>query len=324
MKRILVTGSRGFLGRNVVAEFEREGHRVYGIDTRPGDRPRDRVGDVTDPTFLRAAVVDTGAEQIVHLAAATIRGDGSASGFRLNVAGTQNVLDVACGRGVARVLVLSSTAVFGDRVFESGCLDEEAALAPIDSYGWSKVGAESLVALAQRRCPQTEVVVVRVPALFGPWEHETPWRFLMSPPLQLVRAAMAGESVVLAEGGARDWTYAGDVASGLVALLGAPRLEHSIYHLGCGEVWHLEALARALTDRNDDFTWSIATNSTTLAYGDDLTRHRSPLLADRVHAELGFIPSTPADACRRYLDWTEGHVAAVAPSGLIPPHTREK
>lgn len=94
--------------------------------------------------------------------------------------------------------------------------------------------------------------------------------------------------------------------------------------VGCGEVWHLDVLTRALAERYHDFAWSVSTDATTLAYSDDLARRRSPLVADRTRAELGIGPSTPADACRRYLDWVESNIDAVAPSGLRPRYTREK
>lgn len=324
MSTVLVTGGDGFLGRNVVEALHAAGHTVVSVDPRhatgrpPGGAGQIRA-DVTDPVALRRAFAPGTVDAVVHLAAATIGPhDDVAAGIRLNVVGTQTVLRIAQDAGVRRCLVLSSTAVFGDAVYGHRPLDEEMHPTPVSAYGVSKYAAESLTRQANAESPSFEAVVVRVPALFGPWERETPQRTLMSPPLQLVRALDTGEQVVLARGGHRDWTFAPDVAQAILGLLAAPRLEHETYHLGCGQTWNLAVLADLMVERNLPVSYTTA-ETTSLAYGDDLQRHRVPLDPSRAVAELGVACAPPRAACGRYLDWVTAGGCTQAPSHSGPP-----
>lgn len=326
MSTTLVTGGDGFLGRNVVEALHAAGHTVWSVDARAGsgnlpDGVRWIRADVTDPVALRQVLVPGAADSVVHLAAATIgRDDDVAAGTRLNVVGTQNVLRTAQEAGVRRCLVLSSTAVFGDAAYGDRPIDEDVNPTPVSAYGISKVAAESLVRHANAEVSSFEAVVIRVPALFGPWEHETPQRALMSPPLQLVRALGASEPVVLARGGDRDWTFAPDVAQAILALLVTPRLEHDLYHLGCGQTWNLAVLADLMGERGLQLSYTTAVTRTSIIYGDDLRRRRVPLDARRAVAEIGVAFSPPRVACGRYLDWVSavGRTQPPSRSGQSP------
>jgi len=310
---VTVTGAAGFLGRNVVAAVTAAGHRVTALD-----RAGEQAVDVTDPVALVDAFARAAPDVVVHLAATTTVGDSGLAGLvRVNVAGTQAVLGAARAAGARRCLVASSTAVFGDSVYAGRPLVEETPVAPVTAYGWSKVAAESLVRLANTGRNEPWAVVVRLPALFGPWEEPTPHRTLMSPPRQLVAAQERGESVVLAEGGARDWTFAPDVADAVLALATAPRLRHEIYHAGCGVTWRVDVLADLLQEHGSALEATAGTTPT-LDYGDDLGRSRDALDAARLTDELGVTFTTPRLACRRYLDWLDAHRNTTGPIGLGP------
>ncbi len=107
MKRVLVTGSTGRIGRAVTEELERRGHIVRGFDliATPGLAEM-VVGTLTD----RAAVdrATAGCDAIVHLAATPDDDDFFSQLLPNNIVGVYNVLESAQAAGVKR-LILAST-----------------------------------------------------------------------------------------------------------------------------------------------------------------------------------------------------------------------
>lgn len=136
---VLVTGAGGIVGRFVVPALEAAGHRVTRLGRQPGDHPWDLAH--TAPRLPRA-------DALVHLALAHVpgayrggEGDDPAGFRRLNLDGTRALFDAA---GDARIVFLSSRAVYGDRrrgVF----LKESDAAEPDSLYGEIKLLGEAAV-----------------------------------------------------------------------------------------------------------------------------------------------------------------------------------
>jgi nucleoside-diphosphate-sugar epimerase len=116
---------------------------------------------VRDPAA--AASLVTGADVLVHAAAALPIQASRASIFSANVAGTTTLLDAALAAGVRRAIFISSTAVYG--VPEVHPIDEEAPLHGVGHYGESKIVAEGIVRDFGRR--GLETVIVRPKTFVG-------------------------------------------------------------------------------------------------------------------------------------------------------------
>lgn len=117
--RVLVTGSSGFLGAQVVSELLRRGHAVRAL-VRPGrtmSRPRDAAvevaeGDLADEASLRRAL--RGCEGAVHAAGFLATSPAELGTERAtNVEGTTRFLRAAQAAGVARLVHVSSMAGVG-------------------------------------------------------------------------------------------------------------------------------------------------------------------------------------------------------------------
>ncbi len=83
--RILVSGSRGFVGTRLIPRLEAAGHRVTGFDV-------DSV-DVSDASMVRGVVENATPDAVVHLAAVAFVPAASRDpnlAHRVNVQGTQN------------------------------------------------------------------------------------------------------------------------------------------------------------------------------------------------------------------------------------------
>ena len=166
--RWAITGGSGFLGVHLADRLLADGHDVRTLDLEPLDaelvaRSADGiVGDICDESAVRALCV--GADVLVHAAAALpIQGSGDAI-RRVNVDGTATVLAAAAEAGVRRVIMISTTAVYGvPRVHP---ITEETPIVPLGAYGSSKVEAERISSEFSAR--GLETVILRPKTFLGP------------------------------------------------------------------------------------------------------------------------------------------------------------
>lgn len=245
MKRVLVTGAAGMIGRRVVASLLRGGHAVAGVDdlssgmAMPGELGVSVVADVRDTEAMVALMRDFRADALVHLAAVhhiptceTRR----MHCLQVNVVGTESVLHAAAETGLQQVVIASSGAVYawGSEALAESASPTEAR----DNYALSKLCNESQLRLW---CGRGEGRRGRVARLFNCIAHDDPNAHLL-PELLAQMAADPSPEPVLRLGNLqprRDYMHADDAAEGLVAMLGDPRPEPAfdVFNL-CSGVEH--------------------------------------------------------------------------------------
>ncbi len=175
--RVLVTGSTGFLGANLVEALGAAGHEVYAmhrassrLDALEGLTYVPVVGDVLDPASLKPAL--EGIEWVFHVAAVSDywRQRGTAQLYRVNVGGTRNVLSAALNAGVRRVVLTSSVAALGvPQNGNTAPLDESATFnlpATRFPYGHSKHLAENVA--HEFVADGLKVIIVNPAVVLGP------------------------------------------------------------------------------------------------------------------------------------------------------------
>lgn len=237
--RVLVTGSKGFVGKHLIAHLEQSGDEVHGID---------REHDVTSVTSMREVFEDLRPEVTYHLAALTHVGESwqHASEFtRVNVVGTQRVLDAAYAAVPTSVTVIVSSAeVYGVVREEDQPLRESFRVAPANPYSSSKVEAERVAHEAGRARGQ-RVIVARPFNHLGPGQATT----FVVPALvsRLLDARERGENEILVGdlSTRRDFSDVRDVvrAYRLMALLGRAG---EIYNVASGHDVALSDVASQL------------------------------------------------------------------------------
>ena len=175
IKRILVTGANGFVGRALCAALMHNGHAVRGavrgsgIEVSTGTS-RATVGEINGQTDWSDALA--GIEVVIHLAARVHVMDDAASDplaefRRVNTTGTEHLARAAAASGVKRLVYVSSTKVNGEETHDGKNFSEADMAAPQDAYAISKRDAE----LALHRIAREtglEVVIVRPPLVYGP------------------------------------------------------------------------------------------------------------------------------------------------------------
>ena len=160
--RAVITGGRGFVGGHLARHLSDGGDEVVVID---------REVDVTDRAALSAALEAARPDVVYHLAAMTSVAESwsrPAEFTRVNVLGTAHVLDAAHEVSPeARVVLVSSSEVYGVVSPEELPLSETSPTRPANPYSTSKLEAE-LVAREAVRSRQQAVVIMRPFNHIGP------------------------------------------------------------------------------------------------------------------------------------------------------------
>ncbi len=180
-KKVLVTGADGFIGSHLVEHLMDEGYSVrafvlynsfnsYGwLDTLPKEKLKQIEifsGDVRDPNGVRVAM--EGIDTVYHLAAliAIPYSYHSPDNYvDVNIKGTLNILQAARLLGTKRVLVTSTSEVYGTAQYVP--IDEKHPFQGQSPYSATKIGADR-IAESFYRSFEMPVTIVRPFNTFGP------------------------------------------------------------------------------------------------------------------------------------------------------------
>ncbi|MFJ8749057.1 NAD-dependent epimerase/dehydratase family protein [Streptomyces sp. NPDC102441] len=237
---ILVLGSSGLVGRELVHTLAAAGHQVVACDvTAPADA-ESRAGESI--TYARGDI--TRLDQMIDLmqrhevsevaCLSYVMGPLMSPDFsdfllasQINIMGVTNVLEAARLTGVRRLLLASTVGTYGPQdLYGDRPVTEDDLLAPRSMYGRMKALNEA-VADRYAQVHGMEVVKVRPSSILGP--GSTIW------PSRLIERLAVGETGLAPYGPqARDNVIAvEDLTALLTELLTRPTLRHDTY-LACG------------------------------------------------------------------------------------------
>ena len=175
-KKVLVTGSSGYLGSQTVAALAaRADLAVIALDVR---EPATRLPGVTyEIADIRAPAVDAivgrhRPDVVVHLASIVTPGKHSNRAFEydVDVNGTRNLLQACVAHGVRRLIVSSSGAAYGYHADNPEWLTESDPVRGNDVFAYSchKRLVEEMLADYRARHPELEQIVFRIGTILGP------------------------------------------------------------------------------------------------------------------------------------------------------------
>lgn len=232
MSKILVTGSEGFIGSHLVEELVKQGYEVKAfvlynsfntwgwLDTLPQETMEHVevfTGDVRDPNGVYEAM--RGCSAVFHLAAliAIPFSYHSPDAYvDTNIKGTLNILQAARKLGLDRVLVTSTSEVYGTAQYVP--IDEKHPYQGQSPYSATKIGADRL-AESFYRSFDLPVTIVRPFNTYGPRQSA---RAVIP---TIITQLLAGKTEIKlgALSPTRDFNYVKDTANGFIKMYESDR-----------------------------------------------------------------------------------------------------
>ncbi|MHB1016845.1 MAG: NAD-dependent 4,6-dehydratase LegB [Coriobacteriia bacterium] len=256
-KRVVVTGADGFIGSHLTEALVAHGANVRAfcyynsfnslgwLDTVDPTVMREVdvfMGDIRDPNGVRTALKDSSA--VLHLAALIgipFSYHSPDSYVDTNVKGTLNVLQAARDLELERVIVTSTSEVYGTAQYVP--IDEKHPRQGQSPYSASKIGADAM-AESFFRSFGLPVTTVRPFNTYGPRQSA---RAVI--PTIITQLLSGAESIRLGSlHPTRDLTYVTDTASGFVALAEADDAVGRDVNLGVSEEISIGDLATTIME----------------------------------------------------------------------------
>lgn len=254
--RVLVTGAGGFIGSHLVEMLSMDGYEVRALvhynskgswgyldEVAPEvmGNVEVKLGDVMDATSVRSMV--SGCDVVYHLAALIgipYSYAAPASYVATNVAGTLNILEACRGSKIRRVVVTSTSEVYGTAQYAP--IDEQHPLQAQSPYSATKIAADKL-AESYFRSFGLPVVVLRPFNTYGPRQSAR----AIIPTIMSQALAGAAEIEIGNPEPKRDLTFVEDTAKAFVLAGAAEGVEGEVIHFGSGKTISIAALAEKCT-----------------------------------------------------------------------------
>lgn len=329
-KKILVTGSAGFVGMHVAKALLDQGHQVLGIDnfsdyydvTLKEQRnavlasyANFRVARLSIDDMASFAPVweDFAPDIVIHLAAqAGVRYsiDHPETYVASNLVGSFNVLELARRTRPAHLLAASTSSLYGGNTVMPFRETDQCAT-PLTFYAATK-GATELMGHSYAHLFGVPMTFFRFFTVYGPWGRPDMALF------KFTRAIIKGEAIDVYNRGemVRDFTYVEDLAEAVVRLMAAipgsapvsPTDSLSavapfrVINIGQGDpvklLDYIAAIEAALGKR-------AIMNLLPLQPGEVL---RTEASTDLLHALIGYTPSTPVSVgVPQFVAWYRAH-----------------
>ncbi|MBB0228235.1 NAD-dependent epimerase/dehydratase family protein [Streptomyces calidiresistens] len=280
----MVTGAAGFIGSHLVKELRSSGERVIALDRRPlpgaDDFPslrgplREIRGDLNSLPLVEYL---KGVSVVYHLAAlpgvrpSWVR---FSEYLQCNVLATQRLLDACVRAGVPRVVVASSSSVYGGT---TGVMSEDDLPRPLSPYGVTKLAAERLaLAFAARGDTALSVGALRFFTVYGPGQR--PDMFIS----RLIRSTLRSEPLEIYGDGSqvRDFTHVSDVVRALTLAGAAREKGGTVLNIGTGNtasVNEVVSMTAELTGLHPAVEYGAAREGDAPSTSADVSRARSRL-----------------------------------------------
>lgn len=201
-KRIVFTGGSGKAGRYAVKHLVAKGYAILNLDLKPLDQEgvNTLITDLTDSGQVFNALtthfgfdgfekgsLPSAPDAVVHFAAiprVLLEPDNKT--FSANVLSTYNVIEAASKLGVRKIIIASSETIYGvcfaegDQEFKKFPLEEDYDVAPMDSYGLSKlVNEQTAKAFAARY--NGDIYALRIANIIEPVDYAQFPNFIKNP-----------------------------------------------------------------------------------------------------------------------------------------------
>jgi NAD dependent epimerase/dehydratase len=253
-KKVLVTGADGFIGSHLVERLVSSGYEVKALvqynsfnswgwleDTNLINKIDVVEGDIRDSEFCNKICKDT--ENLIHLAAlvsipysyVSIQ-----SYLDTNIMGTNNICNAALKNKLKRVLITSTSEVYGTAKYIP--IDENHPFQPQSPYSASKIAADSL-SLSYYNTFDLPVTIVRPFNTYGPRQSA---RAII--PTVITQIIKNKGSILLGDTSpTRDLNYVTDTCEGFIRILEKDETIGMTLNLGSGKEISIKNLVEKIS-----------------------------------------------------------------------------
>ncbi|MCH5226480.1 MAG: SDR family NAD(P)-dependent oxidoreductase [Muribaculaceae bacterium] len=263
MKNVAVTGADGFIGSHLVEALLAKGCKVKALaqynsfnnwgwleEIAPREGLDVWCGDVRDPEFCRRFT--EGADTVFHLAAliaipySYIAPD---SYVDTNIKGTLNICQAARQHGNQRLLVTSTSEVYGTARYVP--IDEKHPRQPQSPYSATKIGADA-IALSFFNAFDLDVTVVRPFNTYGPRQSA---RAII--PTIITQIASGIREIKVGDlSPTRDFNYVTDTCRGFIEIAETPATKGLEINIATGKETSMEDVLKTISRLMDaDVKW---------------------------------------------------------------------
>ncbi len=319
--RYLVTGGAGFIGSNIVTELLQRGEQVRVLDNFSSgylsnlESVQSDIeiidGDVRDYWTVHEAVA--GCDYILHQAAlpSVPRSvNNPLTSNDVNINGTLNVLECARKANIKKVVLASSSSIYGD----SAILPKEESMTPnpLSPYAITKLTGEYYLKVFWElyRLP---TVALRYFNIFGPRQDPKSDYSAVIP--RFITALAEGRNPIIYGDGeqSRDFTHVSHAVAANIAAATKPDIVGKAYNVACGGQYTLNCLLdklRAIMNSKQEATYEEARQ------GDIRHSYGS---GDLLVKEFGFAPEVSfEEGLKATVSWFTAQQLNRTPVGGIP------
>lgn len=293
MKRVLVTGGAGFIGSHLVDKLMSDGAFVRVLDDMSNGSESNISswlknkhfelihGDIRNADDVKKAVKDV---EIVFHEAAKVSVPFSIREPHLvldvNVLGTTTILDACRKQDVEKVVVASSSSVYGDTIELPKT--ESMAPNPISPYAVSKLAEEKL-ASAFHRTYGLNTTSLRYFNVYGPRQRGGAYAGVIS---IFIKQAQNGMPLTIDGHGlqTRDFTYVDDVVTCNLLALESSKSKGQFYNVGSGSRISIDELGNLIIE--------LTNSKSTKEYGKQRIGDIQDSLAslEKIRMDIGYTP----------------------------------
>ena len=235
MKKILVLGASGFLGKSLIARLKELGNKVTAFDrywTKTIEGVHCVVGDFCDAECLKEVM--KGQDVVFHLVSTTVpatSNDNPIFDCESNILGSLKVLEAMKENGVAKIVFASSGGtVYG--IPQNNPTIENVDGYPISAYGIGKIAIEKYLYLYSH-LHGINAIALRLSNPYGPGQDPEKGQGVIA---AFVKRALHGETIEIWGDGSviRDFVYIDDVVNAFVLAMEASS-KFEVLNIGSGE-----------------------------------------------------------------------------------------
>lgn len=234
MEEILITGSTGFIGNNLISELN-SNYKIFGISKNKKEKSKNFISRSMDITKSDVRLKNNFTKIIHTIAQSDVAfcNQNPTKCYELNVKSTQKMLEIARKKD-SRFVFLSSSHVYGNP--KKLPISEKDLCDPTTHYASSKKMSEMLC----KTYSQTyglDVSIARIFSVYGPNSPKS--NLIFNIMFQMIHNSKVKLGNVYPK---RDFIFISDVIDGLKKIINSKKKGYQIYNIGSGKSTSIEEL----------------------------------------------------------------------------------